>query len=173
MCCGGLCMFDGLNFKLYFWRNGTGLSEKILTWCRTWTKFYEFHYPCAWKIALHTWEDDELPRSLVLETSLSLRELMIMWQLGQTNGQDFAKTASWISRIFWTFSSEDLDFTNFSFDFLEIIQCIVIKRETMTKITCKSYSTYSIIFQGDFYTVNTTCRNQINFMSFWTFTPAS
>ena len=29
----------------------------------------------------------------------------------------------------------------------------------MTEITCKSYATYSILFQGDFYTVNTTCRN--------------
>ena len=30
----------------------------------------------------------------------------------------------------------------------------------MTEITCKSYATYSILFQGDCYTVNTTtCRN--------------
>ena len=47
----------------------------------------------------------------------------------------------------------------FSFDVLEIIQCVFIKRETMTEITCKSYVTYSILFQGDFYTVNTACRN--------------
>ena len=40
-------------------------------------------------------------------------------------------------------------FTNFSFDVLEIIQCVFIKRETMTEITCKSYATYSILFQGN------------------------
>ena len=32
----------------------------------------------------------------------------------------------------------------------------------MTEITCKSYATYSILFQGHFYTVNTTCRNKLN-----------
>ena len=36
--------------------------------------------------------------------------------------------------MFWAFSSEDLDFTNFSFDVLEIIQCVFIKRETMTEL---------------------------------------
>ena len=64
-----------------------------------------------------------------------------------------------MSRIFGTFSSEDLDFTKFSFGVLEIIQRVFIKRETMNEITCKSYATYSIFFLGDFYTVNTTRRN--------------
>ena len=35
LCCGGHCMFGGLNFKLCFCRNGTGLPGKVLTWRRT------------------------------------------------------------------------------------------------------------------------------------------
>ena len=39
LCCGGHCMLGGLNFKLCFCRNGTGLDihihGKFLTWCQT------------------------------------------------------------------------------------------------------------------------------------------
>ena len=85
-------MFGGLNFKLCFCQNGTGLPGNFLTWCRFWAKFYEFHYLCAWKIALHTWHGEKLPRtahsdrarSLVLEERVSLRTFMIMGQFRKT-----------------------------------------------------------------------------------------
>ena len=34
----------------------------------------------------------------------------------------------------------------------------------MTEITCKSYVTYSILFQSNLYTVNTTCLNAARFV---------
>ena len=34
VCSGGQCMFGGLNFKLCFCQNDTGLPGKFLTWCR-------------------------------------------------------------------------------------------------------------------------------------------
>ena len=84
---------------------------------------------------------------------------MIMGQFGQTISRILRKRHHKFLAYFGIFSSEDLDFTNFSFDVLEIFQCVFIKRETMIEITCKSYATDSILFQCDFYTVNATCRN--------------
>ena len=96
--------------------------------------------------------------TLVLEARVSLRKFMIMGQFAKPfPGFCAYGIIKFLNSL--NFSSEDLDFTKFSFDVLEIIQCVFIKRETVIGFTFKSYATYSILFQGDFYTLNTTRRN--------------
>ena len=76
----------------------------------------------------------------VLEAILSLRKVI----------PGFCKNGIIDFSNIWTFSYEDLDFTNFSFGLPEIILFVLIKRETVAEITSKSYATNSILFQGEF-----------------------
>ena len=62
---------------------------------------------------------------------------MIMGQFGQTIPRFLRIRHHQCLEHFELFFSEDLDFTKFSIDVSEIIQCVFIKRETMTEITCK------------------------------------
>ena len=71
---------------------------------------------------------------------------MIMAQFGKTIPRILRIRHHKCLEYFELFLPRTWTSQSFAFDVLEIIQCVFIKRETMTEITCKSYATYSTLF---------------------------